>query len=72
MPIPFKKLFYLIETNTIGDVFGGSSTEWAPNGTTIEYAFNDNRIPYIIGTKKRKSKKKQKRKNKIKIFKRNG
>ena len=56
--VSFLKLYKIIsENNTASECFG-SKTEstWSPNGTNINYAKNDNRIPKILGSKKKKNK----------------
>lgn len=56
--VSFLKLYKIIsENNTASECFG-SKTEstWSSNGTNINYAKNDNRIPKILGSKKKKNK----------------
>ena len=67
----FKQLFKIMESNTagVGGCFGDlTSGTWSADGSTIDYAPNDTRIPKIIGGKKRKNKKSKK----IKILRRHG
>lgn len=57
--IPFLKLYKLItENNTASECFGSTTkSEWNASGTNINYAKNDNRLPKILGLKKKKNKK---------------
>ena len=69
----FKKLFQIIESNTAGagGAFGiETDVTWSPEGSYIQYAPGDARIPGIIGVKKSKKKKNRKSK-KSKILRRN-
>lgn len=65
--ISFLKLYKIIsEDNTASECFG-SKTEstWSTDGTNINYAKNDNRIPKILNSKKKKIKFKIIRRSKI-------
>lgn len=72
--IPFRKLFKILSEcdlggNTSSSIFGDSSEVWSAGGTDTDYAHNDNRIPKVLGSKKKKGKKKKS--SKIKILRRN-
>jgi len=65
----FLKLCKLIiEDNTSFSCLGSTNYSWDADGTNIDYAKGDNRIPKILGTKKKSKKNK---KTKIKILRRN-
>lgn len=57
--LSFRKLYKIIsENNTASECFGSATkSNWSADGTNIDYAKNDNRVPKILGTKNKKNKK---------------